>query len=131
MKRIYQPVLRRALGHRWIVLAAEFVPQLDEGSPVLMSAVDTSLAQQMKAGKVLLEEFTEIAYVFSRIGPAEVQIDPMGPNLSDTFILFVPEEKWRKVNDRRITKDELADTMARTAGAKGLGLNGPSLNAII
>jgi cobalt-zinc-cadmium resistance protein CzcA len=87
--------------------------------------IDTSLAQQKKAEKVLLEEFPEIAYVFSRIGTAEVQTDPMGPNLSDTFIFFGPQEKWRKVNGRRITKEELAEAMAKAAEAKGLGLSAP------
>src|SRR6185369_13128040 len=47
------------------------------------------------------------------------------PNLSDTFIFFVPEEKWRKVSGRRITKDELAEAMARAVEAKGLGLSAP------
>src|SRR6476660_2171776 len=136
VKRMYEPVLRWALGHRWIVLAtavilfalsvfefkrlgAEFVPQLDEGSTVLMLTgpvsvgIDTSLAQQKKAERVLREEFPEIAHVFSRIGTAEVQTDPMGPNLSDTFIFFVPPEKWRKVNGRRIAKEELAEMMSK------------------
>jgi len=148
VKRIYEPLLWWALGHRWIVttaaavlfavsvfefkrLGAEFVPQLDEGSTVLMLTgpasvgIDTSLAQQKKAEKVLLEEFPEIAYVFSRIGTAEVQTDPMGPNLADTFIFFMPEEKWRKVNGRRISKEELAEAMARAVEAKGLGLSAP------
>jgi cobalt-zinc-cadmium resistance protein CzcA len=49
----------------------------------------------------------------------------MGPNLSDTFISFVPEAKWRKVNGRRITKDELAEAMAKAVEAKGLGLSAP------
>lgn len=148
LKQAYEPVLGWALRRRAIVVAAavvlfavslfefkrlgaEFVPQLDEGSTVLMLTgpasvgIDTSLAQQKKAEKVLLEEFPEIAYVFSRIGTAEVQTDPMGPNLSDTFIFFGPQEKWRKVNGRRITKEELAEAMAKAAEAKGLGLSAP------
>src|SRR6476660_3141237 len=135
VKRMYEPVLRWALGHRWIVLAAavllfavsvfefkrlgaEFVPQLDEGSTVLMLTgptsvgIDTSLGQQKKAERILLQEFPEISHIFSRIGTAEVQTDPMGPNLSDTFIFFVPREKWRKVNGHSITKDELAEAMS-------------------
>ena len=145
-KRTYEPVLRWALGHRWIVLGvalvsfaasvwqfsrlgAEFVPQLDEGSTVLMLTgpasvgIDTSLAQQKKAEAALLHEFPEIAHVYSRIGTAEVQTDPMGPNLSDTFIFFVPPEKWRKVNGRPIGKDELADLMSKTISARTPGLS--------
>jgi len=145
-KKIYEPVLRWALGHGWAVitvavvlfalsifefkrLGAEFVPQLDEGSTVLMLTgpasvgVDTSLAQQKKAEAALLKEFPEIAHIFSRIGTAEVQTDPMGPNLSDTFIFFVPPKKWRKVDGRRTTKDDLAALMSATVEAKTPGLS--------
>jgi cobalt-zinc-cadmium resistance protein CzcA len=148
VKRLYEPVLLRALKHGWIVaaaavvlfavsafafkrLGAEFVPQLDEGSTVLMLTgpvsvgIDTSLAQQKKAEQVLRQGFPELAHVFSRIGTAEVQTDPMGPNLSDTFIFFVPPEKWRTVNGRTITKEELAEMMSKAVEAKGLGLSAP------
>src|SRR5207247_4491229 len=145
-KRIYEPALRWALRHRWVVLVlavvlfaisillfkqlgAEFVPQLDEGSTVLMLtgpasvAIDTSLAQQRKAEQALIQEFPEIAHVFSRIGTAEVQTDAMGPNLSDTFIFFVPRAQWREVNGRRISKDDLAELMSKNGEAKKAGLS--------
>ena len=148
MKRVYEPVLQKALGHGWIVviaalvlfvlsvfafkrLGAEFVPQLDEGSTVLMLTgpvsvgIDTSLSQQKKAEQVLRREFPEVSHVFSRIGTAEVQTDAMGPNLSDTFVFFVPREKWRKVNGRAITKEELAEMMSKAIEAQGLGLSAP------
>jgi cobalt-zinc-cadmium resistance protein CzcA len=147
-KKVYEPVLCFALNHRWAVIAvsavlfalslvefkrlgAEFVPQLDEGSTVLMLTgpasvgIDTSLAQQKKAERVLLTDFPEISYIFSRIGTAEVQTDPMGPNLSDTFIFFVPPENWRKLHGRTVTKDDLAASMAAAVEAKGLGLSAP------
>jgi heavy metal efflux system protein len=146
VKTIYEPVLRWALGHGWAVIAAavvlfvlsivefkrlgaEFVPQLDEGSTVLMLTgpasvgIDTSLAQQKKAEAALLREFPEIARIYSRIGTAEVQTDPMGPNLSDTFIFFVPPEKWREVDGHRITKDDLAALMSATVEANTPGLS--------
>src|SRR6185369_4533606 len=112
-------------------LGAEFVPQLDEGSTVLMLTgptsvgLDTSLAQQKKAERILLQEFPEISHIFSRIGTAEVQTDPMGPNLSDTFIFFRPREKWRKVNGSPIRKEDLAEQMAKMVEARLPGLNAP------
>jgi cobalt-zinc-cadmium resistance protein CzcA len=147
-KRAYAPLLRWALRHRWTVLAvavvsfgaalfqfkqlgAEFVPQLDEGSTVLMLTgpasvgLDTSLAQQKKAERLLQQQFPEVAYLFSRIGTAEVQTDPMGPNLSDTFIFFGPPDKWRKANGRPVTKDKLAAQMSKTIEENGLGLSAP------
>src|SRR6185436_20075927 len=113
LRRAYAPALARAFRLRGLLvgvavvlfaisvlvfhrLGAEFVPQLDEGSTVLMLtgpmsvSLDMSLQQQLKAEKLLMKEFPEIDYLFSRIGTAEVQTDPMGVNLSDTFIFFHP-----------------------------------------
>jgi cobalt-zinc-cadmium resistance protein CzcA len=112
-------------------LGAEFVPQLDEGSTVLMLtgpasvALDTSLQQQLKAEKLLLKEFPEIAHIFSRIGTAEVQTDPMGVNLSDTFIFFHPPEKWRQIDGRRATREQLSALMARAVEENLPGMAAP------
>jgi cobalt-zinc-cadmium resistance protein CzcA len=145
-KKLYEPVLRWSLRHRGMVwafavvsfaaavfefqrLGAEFVPQLDEGSTVLMLTgpasvgIDTSLALQKKAEATLLKEFPEIAQIYSRIGTAEVQTDPMGPNLSDTFIFFGPPEKWRKVNGRVTSKEDLAALLSKAVEAKTPGLS--------
>jgi heavy metal efflux system protein len=135
-RRLYAPLLRFALGHRIMVvliavgvfvgslalfreLGAEFVPQLDEGSLVVQLvgptsvSLDQSVAMQLRAERVILNEFPEIASVFSRIGTPEIGTDPMGPNLSDTFLSFAPKEKWRKVNGRIISKDELVESITR------------------
>ena len=147
-KKIYAPVLAWALRLRWIVivgagalfvlsvvmfsrLGAEFIPQLDEESTVLMLtgpvsvSIDTSLEQQKRAERMLLRDFPEVSYIFSRIGTAEVQTDPMGVNLSDTFISFHPREKWRKINGRTATKDELAALMAQAVEAQLPGMIAP------
>jgi len=141
IKRAYEPTLMLALKHRWVVvstsvilfavavfefkrLGAEFVPQLDEGSTVLMltgptgAGINKSLQEQEEAEQAMKNEFPEVAHIYSRIGTAEVQTDPMGPNLSDTFVFFVEREKWRKVDGRRITKDELAKMLAKTIESK-------------
>jgi cobalt-zinc-cadmium resistance protein CzcA len=146
IKRAYQPTLRLALKHRWAVvvgsvvlfavsvfefkrLGAEFVPQLDEGSSVLMltgptsAGIDKSLAEQKKAEQAIRSEFPEVAHIYSRIGTAEIQTDPMGPNLSDTFVFFIEPEKWRKVSGQRIEKDELAKLLARTVERKAPDLS--------
>jgi cobalt-zinc-cadmium resistance protein CzcA len=143
--RVYAGVLRGAFRVRWLIvgfavlllaisiflfqrLGAEFVPQLDEGSTVLMLAgpasiaLDTSLERQLKAEKLLLKEFPEIAHVFSRIGTAEVQTDPMGVNLSDTFIFFQPREKWRDIDGRKATREQLSSLMAKAIEENVAGL---------
>jgi heavy metal efflux system protein len=135
-RRAYAPVLRFALARRLLVvllgltlfvgsiflfrqLGAEFVPQLDEGSLVVQLvgptsvSLDQSAAMQLRADEVILKEFPEIATVFSRIGTPEIGTDPMGANLSDTFLSFAPPGKWRKLNGRTISKDQLVELITR------------------
>jgi len=135
-KAVYGPVLDWALRMRWVVvlvavslfalavvvftrLGAEFVPQLDEGSLAVQMirttsiGLDASIEMQKKAEKLLLEEFPEVTHVLSRIGTPEVATDPMGVNVSDTYLLLKPDKEWRKVDGRTISKDELATLMSQ------------------
>ncbi len=115
-EKLYVPVLAFSLRHSLKVAAigaasvvvgiglfmtrgAEFLPQLGEGSfafhmirPVNIS-LSQSIAFQEKAD-VLVKEFPEVLDVFSRIGTSEVATDPMGVNVSDTFIMLKPRDKW-------------------------------------
>jgi heavy metal efflux system protein len=141
LKRGYEPLLRWGLAHRWPLLTiavalfagavflfprlgAEFVPQLDEGSLVIQMvrptsiSLDESVEMQLRAEQVLLNDFPEVANVFSRIGTPEIGTDPMGANLADTFLFFAPEERWRKVNGRIIEKDDLIELITRTLESK-------------
>ncbi|HXG46720.1 MAG TPA: efflux RND transporter permease subunit [Methylomirabilota bacterium] len=138
-KVLYRPVLALALRFRRVVvvvavgvcalaaaiyprLGAEFVPQLDEGSfathfiRVTSIGLDASLEMQKRGEKVLLEKFPEVLYTFARLGTAEIATDPMGVNVADTYMMLRPRSEWRKVNGRRITKDQLADLMTRELG---------------
>lgn len=135
MKSLYRPALEFALRSRWTVaaasiglfalsvlvffrLGAEFVPQLDEGSfathmiRTTSVGIDSSIAMQEKAEKVLLEKFPEVTSTFSRIGTAEVATDPMGVNVADTYIFYKSRKEWTSAR----TKDELADKMSRELG---------------
>jgi heavy metal efflux system protein len=133
-KAVYTPVLNFALRFRWAValamfglfgfslvlfsrMGSEFVPELDEGDMTIQlirsisAGLDASLDLQLKSEKVLLEKFPEVNTVFARIGTSEVAMDPMGPNLADTFIMLKPKSEWRKIDGRTITKQELGDQM--------------------
>lgn len=114
----YQPILKRTLAHPLLtsVLAAasvivgvllfatrgsEFLPQLSEGSfafhmirPVNVS-LDLSVDLQTKAEEVI-KEFPQVENTFSRIGTSEVATDPMGVNVSDTYIMLKPKDQWPK-----------------------------------
>ncbi|MCC7377431.1 MAG: efflux RND transporter permease subunit [Verrucomicrobiales bacterium] len=133
-KALYAPTLAFSLRMRWLVvlgaagllalaaslfgrLGAEFVPQLDEGSfathmiRTTSIGIDASVEMQKRGEKVLLEKFPEVAYTFSRLGTAEIASDPMGVNVADTYIMFNPIERWRKVDGQPIGKDALAKLM--------------------
>jgi cobalt-zinc-cadmium resistance protein CzcA len=146
IKHAYAPLLRWGLRHRLALvvmtlamlggsavlfqrLGAEFVPQLDEGSLVVQIvgptsvSLDTSVASQLRVEKIIQEEFPEIAGVFSRIGTPEIGTDPMGANLSDTFLSFAPRERWRKEDGKIISPDRLIELITATLQAKVPGLD--------
>ncbi len=136
IKRLYQPVLERTIRHPLIIVGiaitsvvigvilfmtrgAEFLPQLGEGSyafhmirPVNIS-LDQSLAFQEKADRIILE-FPEVENVFSRIGTSEVATDPMGVNVSDTYIMLKDHEAWPNHDGKQHTFESLVkDIIAR------------------
>jgi cobalt-zinc-cadmium resistance protein CzcA len=140
-KRLYTPLLDFGLRRRALVIApslalfglslwvftrlgAEFIPQLDEGDLTLQfirsssAGLGASLDLQKKSEQILRAEFPEIKSLFSRIGTAEIALDPMGPNVADTYVLLKPRDQWRKVNGRVPTKAELARQMQAALAAK-------------
>lgn len=116
VEKAYAPVLALALRAKTAVImvgigsvalgvvlfarmGAEFLPQLGEGSyafhmirPVNLSLTQ-SIAFQEKADALVLE-FPEVSHVFSRMGTSEVATDPMGVNVSDTYIMLKPRGEW-------------------------------------
>jgi cobalt-zinc-cadmium resistance protein CzcA len=119
--RINTPLLRFSMNHKTLVMAcagfvmfvafgliapnlgSEFVPRLSEGA-IAISVVrltgtdlDDSIKYNTLMEKRLLAEFPdEIAHVWSRIGSAEIATDPMGIELTDTFISLKPRDMWTK-----------------------------------
>ena len=135
-KRIYTPLLTFGLRFRWLVvlpmfalfawslvvlsrMGAEFIPQLDEGDFTLQlirsssASLSSSVDLQKQSEAVLRREFPEVRDVFSRIGTAEVATDPMGPNVSDTYVMLNARETWRQVDGKPIAKEALGDLMRK------------------
>ena len=133
IRRLYQPILERTLRHRIITLSlaaiavvvgaglfatrgAEFLPQLSEGAFAfhMIRPVNTSLHQsiafQRKADQVV-KQFPEVDNVFSRIGTSEVATDPMGVNISDTYIMLKPRAGWPKGPSGVRTYEELTQAI--------------------
>jgi cobalt-zinc-cadmium resistance protein CzcA len=127
-KERYQPALDWALGHRRavlssagillalsfalaLVLGSEFAPRLSEGALAIQPAripstgLTASLDMQERVERSIMQGFPdEVAMVFARTGTAEVATDPMGPNISDTYVMLKPRSEWKRVD----TQDELA-----------------------
>jgi cobalt-zinc-cadmium resistance protein CzcA len=87
----------------FLTRGAEFLPQLGEGSfafhmirPVNMNLTQ-SVEFQKRADKLLADSFPEVESVFSRLGTSEVATDPMGPNVSDTYIMLKPRDEWKRI----------------------------------
>lgn len=101
----------------FIHLGAEFVPQLNEGSIVVMLQRDINISMseavrmQEQSEKIIMD-FPEVDKVFSRTGTAEAATDPMGIYQTDTFVSLKPKKEWPKINGHRRGKDELAAVIA-------------------
>lgn len=99
----------------FLTRGAEFLPQLSEGSfafhmirPV-NSSITQSVEYQRKADQIIKENFPEVDDVFSRIGTSEVATDPMGVNVSDTYIMLKPREEWKRDGLFKKTYQELVN----------------------
>jgi heavy metal efflux system protein len=131
IKRIYSPSLQLALRLRWLVvlgalalfalavliftwLGADFIPKLDEGTFTMMVyraasiSVDATVEQQRNTEREIPKRVPEVTHVFSRIGSAEIATDPMPPSDCDFYIYCKPQGEWRRLDNRPISKDDLA-----------------------
>jgi cobalt-zinc-cadmium resistance protein CzcA len=93
-------------------LGGEFLPKLDEGSIALqfIRPVSTGVESSVDLDKIshsVVLEVPEIHSIFGRLGTAEIALDPMGPNISDTYVMLKPHDEWPKVNGRTRTKEEI------------------------
>jgi cobalt-zinc-cadmium resistance protein CzcA len=133
VRRLYGPVLDGALAHRRRTavaalalfaaslglvpfLGAEFLPRLDEGAIAMQiwRLPSISLEQSNRisslAERVVREEFgQEVEAVVSRTGRAEIATDPMGVEISDTYVLLRPRAEWRYGS-----KEELVEALEET-----------------
>jgi len=128
-KRLYQPVLARALEHRALVLVGavvalaaslaiaprlgtEFLPELNEGSiwinimlPPGISVTETS--HQLTRIRSVLRRFPEVRSVMSKAGRPEDGTDPKMVNMAEFLVDVKPADQWRP----HVTKEVLIDQM--------------------
>jgi cobalt-zinc-cadmium resistance protein CzcA len=132
LKRLYRPLLVRAVGSPFPVIAGavllfggalllfnrlgqEFIPTLDEKN-IAMHALripSASLTQSQAmqfAVERAISRFPQVAFVYSKTGTAEIASDPMPPNASDTFIMLKAREDWP---DPHLPKEALVSEIER------------------
>jgi cobalt-zinc-cadmium resistance protein CzcA len=93
-----------------INLGSVNLPRLSEGAIALNiirlagTPIEDSIEINTRMEQEILREFpNEVAHIWSRIGAAEIATDPMGIELTDTFIALTPRDLWTRAR----TQDEL------------------------
>jgi len=140
-KLIYKPILLLSIKFWWVVsalaigifalamwifanLGSEFMPQLDEGSLAAQLirttsiGLEASIELQIASEKLLLEKFPEVTEIFTRIGTSEVATDPMGVNVSDSYIMLKSVDEWRKISGKTVSKEWLVEKMLEELSLK-------------
>jgi cobalt-zinc-cadmium resistance protein CzcA len=133
LRRVYEPILAFSFRVKTLFIAlalglvvlsfilfgklgAVFLPQLGEGSFAfhMIRPVNISLDQSIEFQKVaekVLASFPEVDHVFSRIGTSEVATDPMGVNVSDTYIMLKDRKDWPKDSAKEKSYEGLVEEM--------------------
>ncbi len=119
LHKLYKPVLKWSLNHKWIplllsfcIIAAglfcasqmkqEFMPPLNEGDLLFMPVLlpGASLTQVMEVMKkqdiIIKEEFPEVEWVVGKLGRAETATDPAPVGMIETIIHLKDKKHWRK-----------------------------------
>lgn len=126
-QKLFGPTLSVALKFKRFVLAfgigsillgvflfsrmgSEFIPQLDEGDFAIQFIrpaninTENSVLLQRKSEDVVMT-FPQIKLIFARTGAAEVASDPMGVNISDSYVMLKPKDQWPKNSSIKDKKD--------------------------
>jgi len=143
LKRGYLPLLSLALRRPWVTIliavgilisslllvpfiGTEFMPQLDEGAIAInavrlpSAALKGSIAVGTEIERRLLDKFPEVATVVTKTGRAEISEDPMGPELSDIFIILHSRNTWTTGRDKT---ELIADIQTDLSEIPGLRLS--------
>lgn len=107
-------------------LGQEFIPQLDEGSAMVIQPVRVRTVDVEQTIKLVTAferkalEIPEVVSVVSRSGTPEVATDPMPLSLTDSYLVLKPRKEWRK----GLTKPDLIRELeSKIAEVPGQGYN--------
>ncbi|MCB1838511.1 MAG: efflux RND transporter permease subunit, partial [Alcanivoracaceae bacterium] len=98
------------------------IPNLDEGDVAIQAlripgtSLTQSLEMQFQLERAILE-LPEVKTYFSRVGTAEVASDPMGPNISDGYVMLKDHEEWPDPNKSKAQLlEEIGEKLALLPG---------------
>lgn len=100
-------------------IGGEFVPTLDEGDfviqPLLKTGTSLSKTVELttRMENILLDKFSEVDKIVSRIGAAEVPTDPMSMEEVDMIVKLKPRSEWKVTK----SKEELANKFKEALSA--------------
>jgi cobalt-zinc-cadmium resistance protein CzcA len=140
LERVYLPVINWALRRSRVVISialvlvlsggflfmrmgAEFIPQLDEGDFAFQAFLKpgTSLTEVEKAStrleQIVLENFPdEIESIQSRIGVADLPMDPMPIDIADIFVILKPKKEWTKAKSKQELVEKVREEVSVLPG---------------
>jgi cobalt-zinc-cadmium resistance protein CzcA len=104
-------------------LGSEFIPRLDEGAFAIqiLRLPSVSLEEAVKHStlveKLLLDQFPdEIQTIVSKTGRAEIATDPMGVNISDTYIMLKPQQSWKRAKTKQALESKISEVVKKIPG---------------
>lgn len=150
LRRIYTPLLTKALTHRAATvgiaivffigamvamtrLGSEFMPPLNEGDLLYMPVTDPAISLD-EATKLLskqdqiLTTFPEVEWAVGKAGRAETSTDPSPINMNETIVHLKPEDQWRDGMTRETLIAEM-DAALRIPGVTNIWTQ-PIINRI-
>ena len=117
LRRLYEPVLRGALAHRYVTIGAaalvlagallvgsrigsEFMPPLNEGDLLFMPIADPSVSLEQnteiaRRQNRALMSVPEVEYAVAKVGRADTSTDPSPLNMTETVVHLKPRGQWR------------------------------------
>jgi cobalt-zinc-cadmium resistance protein CzcA len=111
-------------------LGTEFLPNLDEGSLVIMMFRLPGISiEESKHGNEIIEtvlrHFPEVQTVVSRTGRPEVATDPMAIDQSDVYIMLKPISEWPAAKSKEMLVSEMEERLKEEAPGAAYSFSQP------
>jgi len=112
-----------AAGVIYTQVGKTFMPTMDEGDLIVgieklpSVSLEQSAALDLKIHRAIMQAIPEITGIVARAGSDEIGLDPMGLNLSDTYLLMKPQGEWR-MKSKEALMDEVRKVLDPMPGIK-------------